>query len=37
MPNKELSYVNYNGDTYEINAVKVNGHTVQSDVPASYD
>ena len=37
MPNKELSYVNYNGETYEINAVKVNNHTVQSDVPADYN
>ena len=37
MPNKELSYVNYNGTTYNIDAVTVNGHTVQTNVPANYD
>lgn len=37
MPNKTLQHVNYNGTTYDIDAVTVNGHTVQSDVPASYD
>lgn len=37
MPNKQLSYVNYNGSTYDIDAVTVNGHTVQTNVPANYD
>ncbi len=37
MPNKTIQHVNYNGTTYDIDAVTVNEHTVQSNVPANYD